>query len=115
MSDFPPGVLPTLQHALVFNLLDAYRRVGHDLPFCDLYPDLIRALKWVHAQDPETAVSVVWNTLEHLAGHTQTEGGPATEAAARCLRFSLTRTTPPFGEWSEEQADRFVTAALIKS
>ncbi|MEF9908620.1 hypothetical protein ACQSMD_33430 [Streptomyces flavovirens] len=114
MSDFPPGVLPTIRHALVLNLLDAHRRVGDDLPACDLYPEIIRALKWVHSQDPDTAVWAVWHALEEVSGYTETEGGPTTEAAARCLRFSLTRDTPPFDEWSEVQADRFITAALIK-
>ncbi|MFD4795050.1 hypothetical protein [Streptomyces anulatus] len=115
MSDFPPGVLTTIRHALVLNLLDAHRRVGNDLPACDLYPDIIRSLKWVHSQDPEAADRVVWNALEHVAGHTETEGGPDPENAARCLSFSLTRNTPPFEAWSRDQADRFVAAARVLS
>jgi hypothetical protein len=111
VSDFPPGVLPTIRHALVLNLLDGHRRAGDDLPAYDLYGDIVRALKWVHSQDPEEAVWIAWRALEDVAGH---EDGPSREAAARCLCFSLTRTTPPFG-WTVEEADRFVTAALIKS
>ncbi|MFJ2225609.1 hypothetical protein ACIOFY_36905 [Streptomyces anulatus] len=112
MSSFPPGVLTTIRHALVLNLLDAHRRVGNDLPACDLYPDIIRSLKWVHSQDPDAADNVVWGTLEHVAGH---EGGPDPENAARCLSFSLTRHTPPFEAWPRDQADRFVAAARVES
>ncbi|MFI1532113.1 hypothetical protein [Streptomyces griseus] len=108
MSDFPPTVLTTIRHALVLNLLDAHRRVGDDLPACDLYPDIIRSLKWVHSQDPEAAELLVWDALEHFGGH---KGGPDPENAARCLSFSLTRYTPPFEAWSRDQADGFVAAA----
>lgn len=115
MSDFPPGVLPAIRHALVFNMLDAYRRAGDDLPACDLYPDIIRAVRWVHSQNPEDAVWLAWHALEEVQGRTGDEDGPTREAAARCLRFSLTQDTPPFDAWSEDEADRFVTAALLKS
>lgn len=115
MSDFPPGVTATIRHALVLNLLEAHRRAGDDLPACDLYPDIIRALKWVHSQDPDRAVWLAWHALEEVGGYTSSdEDGPSAEAVARCLRFSLTRETPPFDKWSEDEADRFVTAALIK-
>ncbi|MFI6142397.1 hypothetical protein ACIBCC_29925 [Streptomyces griseus] len=112
MSSFPPGVLATIRHALVLNLVHSHRRFGDNLPACDLYPDIIRSLKWVHSQDPKAADDVVWGALEHVAGH---EGGPDPEAAARCLSFSLTRHTPPFEAWSEDQADRFVAAARVGS
>jgi hypothetical protein len=115
VSDFPPGVLPTIRHALVFNLLDAHRHAGDDLPACDLYPEIVRALKWVHSQDPDGAVWLAWHALEEVDGHAPSEDGPSRETAARCLRFSLTRSTPPFDAWTEDEADRFVTAALIKN
>ncbi|MFI0137815.1 hypothetical protein [Streptomyces luteogriseus] len=82
MSDFPPGIIgPTIRHALVFNLLDAHRRVGDDLPACDLHPETIRALKWQHSQNLDKTVRVVWHALEEVTSHTGTEGGPTAEAA----------------------------------
>ncbi|WP_263981465.1 hypothetical protein [Streptomyces naphthomycinicus] len=33
--------------------------------------------------------------------------------AALCLRHSLTQASGPYGKWSEEQAEAFVTAVLL--
>lgn len=114
MSDFPPGVTTTIRHALVLNLRDGHRRFGDDLPAMDLYPDIVRALKWVHSEKPDHASWLVWDAFQDIASYAEDGDGPPVEAAVRCLRFSLTRETPPFGGWTEEEADSFVTAALAK-
>ncbi|WP_406128011.1 hypothetical protein [Streptomyces sp. NBC_00989] len=114
-DDFPPGVTTTIRHALVFNLRDGHRRYGADLPAMDLYPDIIRALKWVHAEDPDRAHWLAWSAFEDVSSHAEENNGPPLEAAISCLRHSLTRETPPFGSWTEEEADRFITAARTRS
>lgn len=33
--------------------------------------------------------------------------------AALCLRHSLTQTSTPYGKWTEDQAEAFMTAVLL--
>ncbi|MGW4034558.1 hypothetical protein ACWEFL_35570 [Streptomyces sp. NPDC004838] len=99
----------------MFNLLDAHRRAGDDLPACDLYPEIVRALKWVHSQDPDEAVRLAWHALEEVAGYTETEGGPSREGRRPLPAFLPHPDHTPFGAWSEDDADRLVKAALIES
>ncbi|MFD9496879.1 hypothetical protein ACFWA1_35995 [Streptomyces sp. NPDC060005] len=115
MSDFPPGVTTTIRHALVFQLRDGHRRYGADLPAMDLYPDIIRALKWVHTEDPERALWLVWSTFQDVSSYAEDGSGPPLENAVRCVRHSLTQDSPPLGRWTEEEAECFVTEAMTKS
>ncbi|AQW50725.1 hypothetical protein ACIQPP_19580 [Streptomyces violaceusniger] len=109
VSNFPTGVLSTIRHALVFNLREYHQRFGEDLPDSDLYVDIVKAVKWVHETDPQTAVSLVWHAFQEAT----VDDGPTLEDAARCLRLSLTQSSEPYGRWTPEEADGFVAAALI--
>ncbi|MGY3676448.1 hypothetical protein [Streptomyces sp. TE33382] len=111
MSVFPPGVCGTIRIALEGNLRQYHQRFGSDtLPVADLAVDIIKALKWVHSVDPDTAVSLAWRALTTVSSDTD---GLTLEAASRCLRHSLTQGSAPYGKWTSDQAERFVTAALI--
>ncbi|MFD4757434.1 hypothetical protein ACFWOJ_00655 [Streptomyces sp. NPDC058439] len=111
MDDFPAGVCGTISHALECNLRRYHRRFGTEaLPACDLYADIVKALKWVHSVDPERAVTVTRRALTDAASD---GGGPPLDAAARCLRHSLTQASVPYGTWTEDQAESFVTAVLL--
>ena len=95
--------------ALEFNLRDYHRRFPDDIDGADLYGDIITAVKWVHETSPRTALYLVQSALTNVVDG----DGPTLEDAARCLRHSLTQGGGPHGEWAPEEADRFVTAALI--
>ncbi len=73
---------------------------------CDLYGDIVAAVKWVYETSPQVALYLVRSALTNVSTD---EDGPALEDAAHCLRHSLTEDR----QWTLEAADRFVTAALI--
>ncbi|WP_435242981.1 hypothetical protein [Streptomyces cucumeris] len=110
MSDFPDGVCGAIRHALVFNLRDHHQRFGEEeLSASDLYFEIVEALKWVHATNADTAVHLVSRALAEATD----EGGPTLDAAAQCLRHSLTQSSGSYGKWTADEAERFLTAALI--
>ncbi|MET8221495.1 hypothetical protein [Streptomyces hirsutus] len=110
MSDIPGGVYGAIRLALEANLRDYHRRIPDQLDGADLYVDIVTAVKWVHEVAPQTALYLVQSALTNVSTD---EDGPVLEDVARCLRHSLTQPSSPYGEWSYEEADRFVTAALI--
>ncbi|WP_338775249.1 hypothetical protein [Streptomyces sp. DG1A-41] len=113
MSDLPAGVTGAIGHALAFNLRHHGQQFGLDnLRWTDLYVDVITALKWVHSVDPATAVYVARRALQDAADEGDKQPVPLKEAAL-CLRHSLTQGSVPYGKWSEEQAEAFVTAVLL--
>ncbi|MGW4995392.1 hypothetical protein ACWEQ3_48870 [Streptomyces mirabilis] len=67
-------------------------------------------MKWVYETSGQTALYLVQAALTNVSSE---EDGPALEDLARCLRHSLTQRGGPYGDWTPEEADRFVTAALI--
>ncbi|MCX4482180.1 hypothetical protein OOK44_38230 [Streptomyces cellulosae] len=107
MTALPRTVVATIRHALVFNVLDYHQRYGDRIRRASLYPDVVDSVKWLHGQDPQAAADLVAEALTEI---TAERGGPALDLAARCVRHSLTFLTD-HGEWTEDQADRFVTAA----
>ncbi|MEU0061706.1 hypothetical protein [Streptomyces sp. NPDC006334] len=113
MSDLPAGATGAIRHALALNLRHYGQQFGVDkLRWTDLYVDVITALKWVHSVDPQTAVYVARHALQEAADEGDKQPVPLKEAAL-CLRHSLTQASVPYGKWSEEQAEAFVTAVLL--
>ncbi|MCT9141715.1 hypothetical protein [Streptomyces violarus] len=113
MSDFPSGVTGAIGHAVALNLRHYGQQFGMDhLPWCDLYSDVITALKWVHSEDPAMAVRVARRALQDAANEGDRQPVPL-KNAARCLRHSLTQASVPYGTWSQEKAEAFVTAVLM--
>ncbi|MFJ9101111.1 hypothetical protein ACIRJM_21895 [Streptomyces sp. NPDC102405] len=113
MSDLPAGVTGAIGRALAFNLRHHGQQFGMDnLRFTDLYVDVIKALKWVHSVDPAMAVRVARRALQDAADEGDKLPVPLKDSAL-CLRHSLTQSSVPYGKWSEDQADAFVTAVLL--
>lgn len=113
MSDFPSGVLGAIRHALALNMRHHGQQYGTaDLRFTDLYVNVITALKWVYSVDPQTAVRVARRALQEAADEGDRHPVPLPDGA-RCLRHSLTQASMPYGEWSQDQAEAFVTAVLL--
>ncbi|WP_328418517.1 hypothetical protein OG542_40225 (plasmid) [Streptomyces violaceus] len=113
MSDFPSGVTGAIGHALALNLRHYGQQFGMDnLRWSDLYVDVITALKWVHSVDPATAVNVARRALQDAADEGDKQPVPLKESAL-CLRHSLTQASVPYGKWSQDQAEAFVTAVLM--
>ena len=113
MSVFPSGVTGTIRHALALNLRHYAQQFGVDnLSGSDLYVDVITALKWVHSVDPQTAVYIARHALQEAVDEGDRHPVPLKDAAL-CLRHSLTQTSESYGKWSHDQAEAFVTAALM--
>lgn len=111
MSDVAGSVYGAIRYALEYNLRDYHQRFGEEeLPWSDLYVDIVAAVKWVYETSPETALHLVRRALTDASN---SDDGPTLEAAARCLRHSLTQGGSTPQGWTPEQANRFVTAALI--
>jgi hypothetical protein len=110
VGDIPSGVYGTIRLALESNLRYYHRRYPDDIDGSDLWADIVTAVKWVHETSPQTAVYLVQSALTNVSTD---EDGPALEDVARCLRHSLTQASAPYGNWTPEEADHFVTAALI--
>ncbi|GHB74737.1 hypothetical protein GCM10010377_76450 [Streptomyces viridiviolaceus] len=73
---------------------------------------MITALKRIHSADQATAVRVARRALQEAAD----EGDKhpvALKEEALCLRHSLGRPASPYGKWSQEHAEAFVTAVLL--
>jgi hypothetical protein len=81
-----------------------------NLDGADLYVGIVTAVKWVHETCPQTTLYLVQSALTNVSTR---EDGPALEYVARCLRHSLRQPSTSYGDWTPEEADRFVTAALI--
>ena len=113
MSDLPEGVTGAIRHALALNLRHYAQQFGVDnLSGSDLYVDVITALKWVHSVDPQTAVYVARHALQEATDEGDQHPVPLKDAAL-CLRHSLTQASVPYGKWSQDQAEAFVTAVLL--
>ncbi|SOD67416.1 hypothetical protein SAMN06297387_13110 [Streptomyces zhaozhouensis] len=112
MSSLPPGVTGAIRIALEANLRYYHEISPRDLPLCDLYVDVVQALKSVYEASPEIAVSLVAHALRNVSTpDVMIERAVPLQDAAECLRHSMTRDVG--GEWTYEQAQGFVTAALI--
>ncbi|MFH8789162.1 hypothetical protein [Streptomyces roseoverticillatus] len=108
MCDIPGAVYGTIRLALESNLRHYHQRFPGQLDGADLYGDIVTAVKWVHETSPQTSLYLVQRALTNVSTD---EGGPSLEDVASCLRHSLTQSSSL--EWTPEEADRFVTAALI--
>ncbi|MFC8394847.1 hypothetical protein [Streptomyces sp. NPDC057238] len=113
MSDLPAGVTGAIGHALAFNLRHHSQQFGvGNLRWSDLYTDVITALKWIHSVDPARAVHVARRALQDAADEGDKQPVPLKEAAL-CLHHSLTQASVPYGKWSEDQTEAFMTAVLL--
>ncbi|WP_432014448.1 hypothetical protein [Streptomyces cucumeris] len=63
----------------------------------------------MHTTNADTAVHLVSRALAEATE----EGGPSPDVAAQCLRRSLTQSSGSYGKWTADEAERFLTAALI--
>lgn len=96
--------------ALEANLREYHRWEDFPIENADLYADIVSAVKWAHEKSEQTALHLVQSALTSVSTD---EDGPALEDASECLRHSLTQPGSSPREWSREEADRFVTAALL--
>lgn len=109
----PPEVLGAIRHALELNLVDANRRYGAAVTVdYDLYPDVVAAVKWVHALDDRAALALVQDALTNAAA---VDDGPSLVRATLALSHGLTQPVGQSGAWTTELAEHFVSAALIAS
>jgi hypothetical protein len=110
VSAIPGGVYGAIRLALEANFPDYHRQFPDDIENSDLWADVVTAVKWVHETSAQTALYLVQAALTSVSTD---EDGPALEDLARSLSHSLTQRGGPYGDWTPEEADRFVTAALI--
>lgn len=110
----PPEVLGALRHALQLNLVDAHRRyvTAAATGEYDLHPDVIAAVKWVHALDDGAALTLIQDALTNAAADTD---GPSLVRATLALSYGLTQPVGQGDPWTTEHAEHFVRAALIAS
>lgn len=109
----PPEVLGAILHALHLDLVDAHRRHSASATTeYDLYPDVVAAVKWVHALDERAALDLV---QEALMSATTTVDGLSLVRATLALSYGLAQPVGQSGPWTAEYADRFVSAALVAS
>ncbi|GAB2872697.1 hypothetical protein [Streptomyces mayteni] len=112
MSALPAGVTGAIRIALEFNILFYHEHYKDDLPSCDLYVDIIQALKSVYEVNPQTSVFLAGHALRNVSTPSVVTGeGVPLRAAAECLRHSLTQGNSE--EWTDDKAQSFVTAALM--
>jgi hypothetical protein len=104
----PSSVYGTIRLALEANLREYHRMDDFPIENADLYTDIVSAVKWARDKSEQTALHLVQSALTNVSTD---ENGPSLEDAAECLRHSLTQ--PGSRPWSREEADRFVTAALL--
>ncbi|MFE9319219.1 hypothetical protein ACFYNV_29670 [Streptomyces albidoflavus] len=111
MTKFPEGILGTIKMALAFDLHQRYRtsRPGH-FSGTELAVDVVKALKWVHAEDPDRADIIVRNAFQ-LASELKPHPVPFA-ASAECVVTSLTQSSHPYGRWSWDQSREFVERCL---
>lgn len=110
MERIPSSVYGTIRLALEANLREYHRLDGVHIENADLYADIVSAVKWASEKSEQAALHLVQSALMSVSTD---KDGPALEDAAECLRHSLTQPGSSPREWSREEADRFVTAALL--
>ncbi|MGF0163038.1 hypothetical protein ACQRET_03210 [Streptomyces koyangensis] len=115
MKKFPEGILGTITMALAFDLHQRYRTT-HPSHFSgtELAVDIVKAVKWVHAEDPDLADAIVGHAFQ-LASDLKPRPVPFA-VSADCVATSLAQqSSHPYGQWSRDQSREFVERCLNRS